>query len=53
VCVVDKVAEQSYRLCDIFGKNGGFVFNAIHNIQANVPLENVIALMDAISEIRK
>ncbi|GHT69688.1 methyltransferase [Bacteroidia bacterium] len=48
-----QVKEQVYRLCDIFGKNGGFVFNSIHNIQANVPVENVIALMDAISEIRK
>jgi hypothetical protein len=47
-----QVKEQVCQLCEIFGKNGGFVFNAIHNIQANVPIENVIALMDAITEIR-
>jgi uroporphyrinogen-III decarboxylase len=48
-----QVKEQTHQLCDLFGKNGGFVFNSIHNIQANVPVENVIALMDAIGEIRK
>jgi hypothetical protein len=48
-----QVKEQVGQLCDIFGTNGGFVFNAIHNIQANVPVNNVIALMDAITEIRK
>ncbi|GHT55512.1 methyltransferase [Bacteroidia bacterium] len=48
-----QVKEQVYQLCDIFGTHGGFVFTSIHNIQANVPLENVVALMDAISEVRK
>ena len=32
---------------DIFGRGGGFVFNAIHNIQAQVPIENVLALFKA------
>lgn len=48
-----QVRDQTYRLCEIFGTHGGFVFNSIHNIQANVPVENVVALMDAIGEIRK
>jgi uroporphyrinogen-III decarboxylase len=47
------VNKQVHQLCDLFGTNGGFVFNSIHNIQANVPVENAIALMDAISSIRK
>jgi uroporphyrinogen-III decarboxylase len=47
-----KVNEQVKQLCDIFGANGGFVFNSIHNIQANVPVENVVALMDAVCELR-
>ena len=38
---------------DIFGENGGFVFNTVHNIQANVPVENVVALMETLKEIRK
>jgi uroporphyrinogen-III decarboxylase len=48
-----QVKEQVKQLCDIFGAKGGFVFNSIHNVQANVPVPNVIALMDAIMEIRK
>jgi hypothetical protein len=48
----EQVKEQVRRLCGIFGDSGGFVFNSVHNIQANVPLQNVIALMDTICEIR-
>jgi hypothetical protein len=28
----------------VFGKGGGFVLGPVHNIQANVPVENVLAL---------
>ena len=47
-----EVKNQVRQLCEIFGAGGGFVFNTVHNLQANVPLENAIALMDAICEIR-
>ena len=47
-----QVKQQVYQLCDIFGAGGGFVFNTVHNLQANVPVENAFALMDAICEIR-
>ena len=30
----------------IFNRNGGFVFTSIHNIQANVPPENIIAMIE-------
>ncbi len=46
----DKVKEHVKRQCDILSKNGGFVFNTVHNIQANVPLENVLAMLKAIEE---
>lgn len=36
--------------CKVFGKGGGFIFNAVHNIQANVPTQNVVALFDAFKE---
>jgi len=29
---------------------GGYVFNNVHNIQAGVPAENVVALFDAARE---
>lgn len=45
-----QVREEALRCCDIFGKQGGFVFNSIHNIQAKTPVENVVALFDAVKE---
>jgi len=33
-----------------FAPGGGFIFNAIHNIQAQTPVENVVALFDALRE---
>jgi len=48
----EQVEEQVKRNCEIFGKNGGFVFNTVHNIQANVPLENVIAMLKGLGKIR-
>ena len=40
-----EVEAQVLRQCEILGKQGGFVFNAVHNIQANVPVENVVAMV--------
>jgi hypothetical protein len=45
-----QVREEVLRLCDIFAKDGGFVFNTVHNIQANVPVGNIVAMVDAIKE---
>jgi hypothetical protein len=36
--------------CGTFGKDGGFIFNAVHNIQANVPAANVVAMFEAVKE---
>jgi uroporphyrinogen-III decarboxylase len=36
--------------CQIFAPGGGFVFNTVHNIQANVPLQNVLAMLEAIRQ---
>jgi hypothetical protein len=36
----------------IFGSGGGFVFNSVHNIQANTPAENLVALYEAVREAR-
>jgi uroporphyrinogen decarboxylase len=29
---------------------GGFVFQQVHNVLANVPPENVVAMLDAVRE---
>lgn len=46
----EKVREEVLRLCDVFARDGGFVFNTVHNIQANVPVENIVAMVDAIKD---
>ncbi|MFC2076941.1 methyltransferase, partial [candidate division KSB1 bacterium] len=38
----EEVAEEVSLRAKIFGRNGGFVFNPIHNVQAHCPVENVI-----------
>jgi len=46
----EQVRTEVLRLCEIFAKGGGFVFNTVHNIQANVPVENLVAMIDAVKE---
>jgi uroporphyrinogen-III decarboxylase len=45
-----EVREQVLRRCEIFAENGGFVFNAVHNIQANTPVTNIAAMTGAVRE---
>ncbi|MDZ7295881.1 MAG: uroporphyrinogen decarboxylase family protein, partial [candidate division KSB1 bacterium] len=45
-----QVREEVLRRCEIFARNGGFVFNAVHNVQANTPVENLVAMFDAVKE---
>jgi len=45
-----EVREQVLERCKIFSQNGGFVFDAIHNVQANTPVENLVAMIDAVHE---
>lgn len=45
-----EVEEQVLQQCEILGKNGGFVFNTVHNIQANVPVENMAAMIKALNK---
>ena len=46
----DEVREQVLRRCEIFAPGGGFVFNTIHNIQAQTPVENVVAMLNAVHD---
>ena len=48
----DVRAEVRERL-EIFGKGGGFVFNPIHNVQAKVPVENLLAMYETVREYGK
>lgn len=46
--------DEVYRECreriDIFGEGGGFVFNAVHNVQALTPTENMLAMFKAVHD---
>jgi hypothetical protein len=46
-----QVKDQVKLQCEILNNNGGFVFNTVHNIQANVPFENVVAMLEALKEL--
>jgi uroporphyrinogen-III decarboxylase len=43
-----EVEEHVLRQCEVFGRGGGLVFNTVHNVQANVPVENVAAMVRAV-----
>jgi uroporphyrinogen decarboxylase len=46
----DEVRSAARELFDTFMPGGGFVFAAGHNIQADVPPKNILALFDAADE---
>lgn len=45
-----EIREHVLRQCEVMAPGGGFVFQQVHNIMANVPAENVIAMFDAVAE---
>jgi uroporphyrinogen-III decarboxylase len=47
----EEVKAHVLRQCEILGRDGGFVFNSIHNIQANVPVANVVAMIEALNTL--
>jgi hypothetical protein len=48
-----EIREQVKRRIEIFGRQGGFIFNTIHNVQAQIPVENVLAMYEAVRETRQ
>ena len=44
----EDVKKQVQNQCEILSKNGGFVFNTVHNTQATVPTENIVAMLDTL-----
>jgi len=49
----DEVYREVRQRIDVFGQNGGYVFNSIHNIQSNVPTKNLLAMFRAINDARQ
>ena len=47
----DQVAEHVKKQVEILRPGGGFVFQQVHNILANVPPENIVAMFDAVNAL--
>ena len=45
-----QVKDEVKRNIDALAPGGGFVFSTIHNIQAEVPPQNIVAMMEALIE---
>lgn len=46
----EEVYRQVRERIDVFGEGGGFVFNAIHNVQADTPTGNLLAMFRGIGD---
>ena len=46
----EEVRAEVLERCETFSQGGGFVFNAVHCVQANTPVPNIIAMLDAVKE---
>jgi len=44
-----KVTEHVKKQVEMLSPDGGFVFQQVHNILANVPPENIVAMFDAVN----
>lgn len=47
-----EVKTEVLERCLTFAPGGGFIFNAIHNVQAGTPVANIAAMLDALREFR-
>jgi uroporphyrinogen decarboxylase len=48
----EKIREHVLRQLEIMSPGGGYVFQQVHNIMADVPPENILAMFDAVREFR-
>ncbi len=46
----DEVYRQVRERIEIFAPGGGFVFSSIHNVQSNVPVDNLLAVFRALGD---
>ncbi len=48
----EEVKQEVLSRLEIFAPDGGYVFNPIHNIQPKTPVENVLAMFEAVREFQ-
>jgi len=44
----EQVREEVRERLRVFGAGGGFVFSAVHNVQSRAPVENILAMYEAV-----
>ena len=49
----DEVKAEVKKRVASLAKGGGYIFGTVHNIQDDVPPENVLAMMEALREVRE
>lgn len=49
----EQVLKEALECLEVFSQAGGYVFNTIHNIQAKTPVENVVALVEAVRKFNQ
>lgn len=47
----EQVEQQVKERVATFSRKNGFIFSAVHNIQCNTPIENVLAMFRALGRI--
>ena len=45
-----QVKDDVRRNVEALAPGGGYVFSPVHNIQADVPPENIVAMLEALQE---
>jgi uroporphyrinogen-III decarboxylase len=45
-----RVREPVLRQWEIFAPCGGFAFNSIHCVEVQTPVENIVAMLNAVHE---
>ena len=50
---IQEVKDDVKRNIEALAPGGGFVFSTVHNIQAEVPPQNIVAMLDALKEFGK
>lgn len=48
----DEVRQHVLEQIEIMNQEGGFIFQQVHNIQADVPPENIIAMFEAVKAMK-
>jgi hypothetical protein len=44
----EEVRQEVRERIEVLGPGGGFVFNTVHNVQAQVPIENLLAMYETV-----